>query len=221
MIQHVRPLGPEIRARLRPAPGARASSAFRSTWGATLALLERELVALGVREYVLQIDVTDADLRLDGGLRANARPTTPTVGLSFDTRKVGPLLFVCDRFIPWQDNVRAIALSLEALRKVDRYGITQSGEQYRGYQALPPGPPQRVESSMTIDEAAAFIARAAWPREADDYQARWVHRIVEEPAFRSEQYRRAAARLHPDAPTGNADEFRRLTDARDLLARAL
>jgi hypothetical protein len=50
--------------------------------------------------------------------------------------KHGPLSYPCDTFTTWQDNVRAIALALEALRKVDRYGVTKRGEQYRGFLAI-------------------------------------------------------------------------------------
>jgi hypothetical protein len=57
------------------------------------------------------------------------------------TAKHGSLSYPCDKFSHWQDNLRAIALSMEALRKVDRYGVTRGGEQYRGFAALPPAQP--------------------------------------------------------------------------------
>jgi len=47
--------------------------------------------------------------------------------------------------------VRAIALALEALRKVDRYGV-RSGSQYAGFKALPPGD---FAAAMTPELAAA------------------------------------------------------------------
>jgi hypothetical protein len=36
-------------------------------------------------------------------------------------------------------NSRSIGLELEALRAIDRYGITKQGEQYVGFKALPSG----------------------------------------------------------------------------------
>jgi hypothetical protein len=48
--------------------------------------------------------------------------------------------FAVDKFATWQDNLRAIALGLEALRKVDRYGITKNSEQYTGWKQLEAGP---------------------------------------------------------------------------------
>jgi hypothetical protein len=49
--------------------------------------------------------------------------------------------FAVDMFPSWQDNLRAIALGLEALRKVERYGIANRGEQYAGWAQLTAGGP--------------------------------------------------------------------------------
>jgi len=44
----------------------------------------------------------------------------------------------CDSFRDWEANLRAIALSLEHLRAVDRYGVTtEEEEQYTGWLRLP------------------------------------------------------------------------------------
>lgn len=47
--------------------------------------------------------------------------------------------FAVDKFPSWQDNLRAIALGLEALRKVERYGFVKDDEQYTGFKALTAG----------------------------------------------------------------------------------
>jgi hypothetical protein len=135
----VRPL--TASARQRMTGSGQEHSLFSSSWTATEDLLLRELRQLGGRDTVLMIDVTEDDLRIDGRMRANARPATPFTALAFTARKKGDLLFCCGRFRTWQDNVRAVALGLEALRKIDRYGITQSAEQYVGFRALPEGDP--------------------------------------------------------------------------------
>lgn len=116
----------------------RRPAAFSAGWSATVDLLEREIGNLGARHAVIQLAVTEEDIRLDGQIRANARPSHPGAIVSFDSRH-GPLEYATDVFTHWQDNVRAIALGLEALRKVDRYGIAKRGEQYRGWKALPVG----------------------------------------------------------------------------------
>lgn len=154
---------------LRPA-GDRAGSQFTASWSATLDLLEREVYALQNRNHpdpVILLDAKHGSLLLDGSrMRANASVRTPAVEVSFDSRQ-GPMRFRCDRFghvapgahmrVVWQHNVRAIALTLEALRAVERYGASGHGEQYVGYRALPPG-------------GGAFIAGPAEPAEVDPWQ---------------------------------------------------
>jgi hypothetical protein len=114
------------------------------SWPTTLSDLKYELGKLGATDVVMQIACTPEDLRLDGMLRANAKVEHPGVVLSF-TSKHGPLSYATDTFEgrwlsdppAWQINTRAIALGLEALRKIDRYGIGAYGQQYAGYKALP------------------------------------------------------------------------------------
>lgn len=84
----------------------------------------------------------------------------------FDTPD-GAMAFACDRFAGWQDNVRAIALGLEALRKIDRHGISTGGEQYKGYLQLgaPMGDKDAVRiladaAGMPIGEALPDLDRA-------------------------------------------------------------
>ena len=45
------------------------------------------------------------------------------------------LVYATDCCDFWQHNLRSIALGLEALRAVDRYGISRRGEQYAGFRA--------------------------------------------------------------------------------------
>jgi hypothetical protein len=49
------------------------------------------------------------------------------------TQQKGRMVLATDEYEDWQSNARAIALTLEALRAVDRYGATQ-GRQYAGFQ---------------------------------------------------------------------------------------
>lgn len=144
-----RPVGDDWPGKRTPY-SAIVHSPFRSTWGQTIATLDRELRAVGADSVVVQIDAREQDFRLDGDLRANARPDSARVVISFES-KYGPLRYFCDRFWDWRDNVRAIALGLEALRKVDRYGITNKGEQYAGWKALPAG-------GTTAQQAREFMA---------------------------------------------------------------
>jgi hypothetical protein len=141
-----------------------------------MALLARELRQLGAKNIVVQAAVTDADIRLDGKLRANAYPEHPGVILTFDS-KFGPLSYPCDRFTTYQDNLRAIALALEALRKVDRYGVTKRGEQYTGWKAIPaktggdPGRGHEIIREYGSVKAALLATHPDHGGDPDDFMA--------------------------------------------------
>ena len=179
-------------------PGPRTArhqrSPFGANWGDTMALLEREIRQLGGRDVVLAVEVGARDIRNDGGIRADARIKVPAVCVEF---RVGPdlLQFPCDTFDYWQDNVRAIALALEALRKVDRYGV-RKGSQYEGFKALPGA--GGTTQTMTITAAADLLAFHDGLRDAAS--------ILSDPQVALVAIRRATGRTHPDAG-GRAEVF--------------
>lgn len=164
--------------------GSRQHSRFKATYGASEDLLMRELQHIGAKDVVLEIDISPSDLRLDGTLRANAKPQGPRVCL-YAATKHGPLMMPCDTYWDWRDNVRAIALSLEALRQVDRYGCAARGEQYRGWTAIP------ASTSMTTK------VEAAWQLLADILGGDTPS--PRDRAALDRCYRDAAKRAHPDA----------------------
>lgn len=140
--------------------GKGIASSFSATWTDTLAVLEREVRALRGRDVVLQLDVLAGQLTKDGRLRARSKAASRAVRISFETPD-GPMSFETAAFTrpglapmteSWQHNVRAIALGLEALRKVDRYGIGQ-GAQYAGYRALGAGSGAVAMGGMTREVA--------------------------------------------------------------------
>lgn len=198
-----------------PKTKARRPSRFGTTWSKTVDLLERELGHLQARKVVIQVDVDASQVRLDGMLRADARPRSPGVILSFDSRH-GPLSYPCDTFTHWQDNIRAVALSLESLRAVDRYGVTRHAEQYRGWQKLPPPVNGRAEA-MTPDAAARVLERMAIggdPGEAD----REVQRILTDRDEWERVYREAVKMTHPDRG-GDPEQFKRVQAAWEILEK--
>lgn len=210
-------------------PGAltaeREVSRFTARIGDTLRVLDREMDALGATEAVVQLALPERSFRADGDLRSDARqPDHPGVILSFEAPTLGPLRYWTDRFsaarvyengrwrdVPgWHDNLRAIALGLEALRRVERYGIAERGEQYAGWKQLGAGVPLGPPAPMTVDEAARVIAVGAGLNlaDADD---------IADTDVLAYFYRRASKRHHPDTG-GDPDLFRRITEARNLLA---
>jgi hypothetical protein len=90
-------------------------------------------------------------------------PRHPGIELSFDVDQRivpsapnGRLVYATDCCDYWQHNVRSIALGLQALRAVDRYGITRRGEQYAGFAALPAGGPDRERGKRLVEAAGSL-----------------------------------------------------------------
>jgi len=156
-------------APIREWPGelqrSRVTSKFKASLSSTLELLDREIWHLTATpaqeesaELLIAIPAGGSLWRLDGRPRAHAVPEHPGVIFSLDS-KHGHLSYPCDTFTTWQDNLRAIALALEALRKVDRYGVTKRGEQYRGFLALEAA--AAPAGFVNVDEALAWLALIA------------------------------------------------------------
>jgi len=188
---------------IREWPGKRTVNRQRSRFKASLTdtyqRLERELLHLGCKQLVIQADCDLRMIRQDGLLRSDARLNGPGVILSFQS-KHGPLSYPCDTFENWDCNLRAIALGLEALRTVDRYGVTKRGEQYRGWTALP----APNGDGWTADAAYAFLVALVGVMEPVD----GVDDLL----------RRAEFKSHPDRG-GNPDDFKKVQLARELLAK--
>src|SRR5215207_134600 len=177
---------------------------FRAGYGDTLELLGHELALLNATAVVFEMDYRDGDIRVDGRPRANARPPQfPGVRISFNAPNLDRLQYETDRYVDWQHNVRAIALSLVALRAVDRYGTTAGQQQYTGFRELPAG---NGANGFTSREAAAGFIRRHSPL-VDAQTA---------PLNLTDHFRAAAKRLHPDQG-GNAELFRQLLAAKALL----
>jgi hypothetical protein len=190
--------------------GPRTHARFKVSYGVSEDLLLRELQHLRAKDVVLEIDIQASDLRLDGTLRANAKPQGPRVCLYAST-KHGPLMMPCDTFTDWRHNVRAIALSLEALRQVDRYGCAARGEQYRGWTAIP------ASTSMTTRVEAAWqllydtVGRARGGRQTIQAEGDDRDRAEMESLFRE-----AALFVHPDAG-GSHDLMSAVNRARETI----
>lgn len=178
----------------------RERSRFKSSWSKTADLLERELLHLDATSCVIQVHAERSQFRLDGMLRADARTNSPAVAVSFRS-KGRDLTFPCDTYDDWRDNMRAIALALEALRTVDRYGVTSRGEQYTGWAALP-SPADHTFTSRA--EALGFLRSI-------------IGNLVETLPI-VEAVRKAEVATHPDKG-GDVDNFKRVQAARKILVQ--
>jgi hypothetical protein len=193
----------------------RRSGTFRATYPETLQMLDSELDKLRARNRVIQVAIEERDIRKDGWPRADARvPPHPGVVLSFDSPH-GPLLFACDTYLEWKENLRAIALTLEALRAVERYGATKHGEQYKGFTPIEAAKPA-TDGFKTAQQAASWMAVAA----GFDNLPKSIEGILQHADIRSRVYREAARKLHPDAG-GSEDDFKRLQQARELIEKGV
>jgi hypothetical protein len=189
---------------------SRQESRFRATYGETLSLLETELRHLYAKEITIQAFFRRDQIRNDGWPYANANPSGPGIILSFTCRGKA-LSFPCDRFNSLDCNLRAIALSLEALRAVDRYGVTRRAEQYQGWARLEA---PRNQAFASKEDAAAFVVSQA----GSEVEPGLIRMVQHDGATRKAAYRAAAARLHPDANPHGDELFKRLQQAMEMLA---
>ncbi len=180
-------------------------------WRKTMQLLERELEHLEATDILLQMAVESRDIRNDGWIRANARPEHPGVILTFES-KHGSLSYAVDTFDDWQANVRGIAKALEALRMVDRYGVTKSGEQYRGWGKLPPaGGSTAAEMSPRV--AAEILVDVAGYENEDEED---VEKVLTDAESLQWFFRMAAKHAHPDVG-GDTQKFQTVNEAKRVL----
>lgn len=200
------------RMKLRPLenwPGTFPSLHIRSPFSAplrtTLEELDRELSFLGSdgsnAPSVLEVALRERDFRLDGLPRADARVQHPGVILHIESR-IGPLSYPAAKFNTWQDNLRAITLGLNGLRRLDRYGITPGSEQYTGWKQLPSAGQSGVVA--TADDAEQIIRLAAGDQDSALDKA----------------YRAARGRSHPDRNNGDRAGWDLVEAAGDVLRQA-
>lgn len=156
--------------------------------------LQHEVRLLGGADLVLSSNV---ELRIDGWPRSGARmPTDPGVAVYF-TRKKVPLVFACDRYKTVEANMRAIALHLDALRGMERWGVGTLDQAFAGYQALP--------ETAGADPWWKVLGGEEPPITLEDLQA---------------DYREAARKAHPDTG-GSQEAFVRVQRAYEEGRRAL
>jgi hypothetical protein len=163
------------------------------TFGAARDGLVHELRLLGARDIVIS---SNLPLRRDGLPYANkAEPEDTAVAVYF-TLDGAERCIPCDRWDRVRDNLRAIALTIAALRGLERWGTHQIvAAAFQGFAALPAG---GADGWWTVLGVPPSANRA-------DIEA---------------AYRRLAKVHHPDAG-GDAERFRIITEARRMGMEAL
>lgn len=186
-------------------------SRFRASYQQTLALLEDELNTIGAESIVVEAEYQHNQIRNDGWPLSKSIPSGPAVILHFRKGNLD-VSMPCDRFETFEDNLRAIALSLEALRTVDRYGVTKGSEQYQGFKRL--GEPSRESRE---EWAIRFIREHSGVNLPDSRKGVSGLKDVDGDALKF-AYRSAAKKLHPDV-SGSAQLFHQLQEAMKILER--
>lgn len=174
------------------------SAPFRLTYPRRLDKLEEELAKLGAKDILIQLHLKRSDIRNDGWPKSDSRPRNPGVIITFTDCRGNELSFPCDTYDDWYDNLYAVALSLEALRAVDRYGVTKSAEQYQGWRRLEA--PGQVDHKGWAYEHLAKVADTS------------VESLRDDPAAVDLAYRAAVRKTHPDHG-GDIEAFRLVTEA--------
>lgn len=112
----------------RTEPMRREQARFKVTLPAAIDGLKRELQLLGATDLVLSSNVT----------LGATNPADPGVAAYFNYLKA-PACIPCDRWKRVEDNVHAIAKTVDAMRGIERWGAKNMvGAAFRGFAALPP-----------------------------------------------------------------------------------
>lgn len=165
-------------------------SKFKTGFGAARNLLFTELARLGASKIILS---TSIPLRNDGLPRANMRPDGGDTGVAvYFERKTKPMVFACDKYDRSEDNIYAIAKTIDAMRGIERWGASDMMERaFSGFKALAAendGPSWWGVLQVRAGATSAEISAA---------------------------YRELAKIAHPDSPTGSHEAMAELNSARD------
>lgn len=188
----------------RPAKCGAAASGFTAKYSQTLKLLEAELRQLRAKEITIQAGFKR--VRDDGWPYSSSKPDHPAVALQFRAAK-GVLVFRAHRYSRFEDNLRAIAMTLQALRAVDRWGVVE-GQQYTGFRQIEA---PAAEDKMTDQAAAAWLAFFSDYSSTDLLGSREKLDLA---------YKQTLLKLHPDRQdTGSHEGFVKTKQAYELLSK--
>ena len=166
-------------------PYQRGTPKFKTTLPSALANLKRQIELMGGKGLVLSSNYA---------LGAES-PKEPGVVAYFEWNK-NQMAIPCDRWIRIEANVQAIALTVEAMRGMERWGAKHMiNAMFGGFKAL--------------------------PQKTGGIQPHVVLGLEEKATYTPEEitaaYKRRAMTEHPDKPTGSVEKFAILREAHDLL----
>lgn len=172
----------------------RKKSAFKQTMDQSQRFLRAELSRLGAARLIVS---TNIPIRADGGMYSaymNKKQEDPGVAIYFKY-KGRDVAMCCDQYETVWENTYALGKSIEAIRGMERWGVSEF-----------------------LDRAfTGFLALDA-PPEAKLTQAPNWYTVLQVSEFShvdtiKESYKSLAKIRHPDSPTGSHDLFTQLYDA--------
>ena len=144
----------------------RQRSRFSTGFGAAVNLAVDELRRLGARHAVISTNVA---LRRDGLPLASAKRVEDTGAAVYFLYKEKQTCFACDRWDKVEDNIYAIAKTIDAMRGISRWGTGDMLDAaFNGFVALPPPSAWReiLTNPKSLEDAETkyrFLARNAHP----------------------------------------------------------
>lgn len=116
-----------------PRSKSRGYSPFKMAAQKSRRKLLDEIAMMGGKLPVIS---TNARIRMDGEPRGDDTPNDSGVAVYFE-RKGKRMAFACDKFWLMRENLHAIALTIEALRGIERWGASEMMERaFSGFKAL-------------------------------------------------------------------------------------
>lgn len=174
-----------------PRTQLRKNSRFDQTLAAVRDYLKKEVKQIGGSGLVISTNIPvkqNGDLRADFG---RFKMDDPGVAVYF-TRNGVDVVLCCDTYIKVWENIYAIGRTLEALRQINRDGVSDFlNRTFTGFKALP---------ETTATEAGIWETLGLQQPPAS---AEIVHAC----------YKKKAKDCHPDRPGGSVEAFQHLNEA--------
>ncbi len=181
----------------RTAPNHTARARFKTSLASARDSIVSEVRRLGGKDLVIS---TNIPVRNDGLPYASARPPTDAGVAVYFTYKGRQKCFPCDRWDKVESNMQAIALTIQAMRGIERWGSGQMLDaMFTGFTALPP-PQSQSQQAQTLNWRDVLGL--------EQHSALYIDDI--ERAFREK-----AKHAHPDYG-GSAEAFAELVEAKRL-----
>jgi hypothetical protein len=176
-------------------------SRFRQTPAKAVGFLRDELHRLGAKNIVIS---SNAPLKNNGEMYSDAMGRQADSGVAvYFNYKDRPVVLCCDTYSKIWENCYAIGLTVENLRAIERYGVSDFlSRSFTGFAQIP--------ESFTVNSERSWWEVLCVSKNADMAEVKKAYRML-------------AVKLHPDTggDARSEDEFRELNEAYEEAKRSL